>query len=97
MATDWSGHKTFLQKDSWLPLKYKMVKIPDERVDDRIFMKNSMWANVESRDFKAGLEKLYKKKKTYKENCMKTRDKILRKFSQKSIEILYNDFMEELG
>ena len=97
MATDWSGHKTFLQEKSWLPLKYTMKKIPADRVDNRIFMPNAMWADVDEISFKQGLGRFFKKRFYYRENCKKSRDIILRRFSQPAIQKLYNGFMEELG
>ena len=97
LATDWSGHKTFLQEGSWLPVKYTMATIPNERVDNRIFMQHSMWADVDEVDFKTQLGKLFKKRVYYKQNCLKTRSNILSKFSQKSVQALYNTFLDELG
>lgn len=97
MATNWSGHKTFLKEKSWLPLDYKMSTIPAGRVDNRIFMQNSMWAEVDEITFKQGLGKFLKKRLYYKENCKKNREYILKTFSQNAVEKLYQDFMDNLG
>ena len=97
LATDWRGHKTFLQSGSWIPVKYIMKPIPDARVDNRIFMPHSMWADVDEQSFKAALGDLFKKKAYYRNQCKKSRNTILEKFSQNSVEILYDAFMEELG
>ena len=97
LATDWSGHKTFLQPGSWIPVRYIMKPIPDQRVDNRIFMPHSMWADVDEQSFKTELGNLFKKRIYYKNQCKKSRSVVLNKFSQKSIESLYDAFMEELG
>ena len=96
MATDWSGHKTFLQDGHWLPIQYSIKEIHPQRVDNRIFMKESMWADVDEMDFKSGLEKFLKQKKNYREKAISQRKIILEKFSQEAIEKMYDDFMKEM-
>ncbi|MZH03619.1 MAG: glycosyltransferase family 4 protein, partial [Nitrospinae bacterium] len=96
LATDWSGHKTFLQEKSWLPVNYVMKPIPNERADNRIFMQHSMWADVDEMHFKSQLGELFKKRVYFKQNCLKSRETILSKFSQKSVQTLYNSFLDEL-
>ena len=74
-----------------------MKQIPAERVDNRIFMSNSLWADVDGNDFKRCLGELLKKKAYYRQNCLKTRDTIIKKFSQESVQNFYNAFLDELG
>ena len=96
MATDWSGHKTFLQDDFWLPIKYSMCRIPEQRADNRIFMQGSMWADVDETDFKVGLDRLFKQRSAYKQKALKQRKEILSKFSQDAIEKMYDEFTQEV-
>lgn len=93
MATDWSGHKTFLKKGKWLPVNYDLVKIHPNKEDNRIFMKNSLWANVKEEDFKLKLEKFLNERRVYKKKAIEQREQILQEFSQESVENLYNDFI----
>lgn len=97
LATNWSGHKTFLQDGSWIPVKYKMIKIPNERVDNRIFMEHSLWADVDEKDFKSSLKKLYNGRAELRKNAAKTRKTILEKFSHSAVSKLYDGFLQELG
>lgn len=96
MATDWSGHKTFLQDGCWLPIKYTLVPLQEQRTDDRIFMKGSCWAAADENDFKLGLEKLHKQRSSYRKKALAQREVILDKFSQSYIEKLYDNFMENI-
>jgi glycosyltransferase involved in cell wall biosynthesis len=96
MATNWSGHKTFLQDSCWLPIKYNLIQIPQGRIDGRIFVPNSMWANVDEDDFKICLDRIHKQRSSYRKKALKQREIVLRKFSQRSIEVMYDKFMEEI-
>jgi glycosyltransferase involved in cell wall biosynthesis len=96
LATDWSGHKTFLQDGCWIPVDYQMKSIPQEKVDNRIFMQNSMWADPLEDSFKSGLKKMFNERQRYKQKCKKARTKIISKFSESSLEKLYDQFLQEL-
>ena len=97
LATDWSGHKTFLQDGSWIPVKYNMIQVPNERVDNRVFMQHSLWADVDESDFKNALKKLYNGRSELKKNAAKSRKTILDKFSHIAVSKLYDSFLQELG
>ena len=36
IATNWSGHLEFLNRDNFYPVDYELVDIPDEKIDNRI-------------------------------------------------------------
>lgn len=97
LATDWSGHKTFLQEGCWIPVKYNMINLPAQRTDNRIFMQNSRWADPLESSFKTGLTKLYNERKEYSKKAQEGRKIIHSNFSQKAIETFYKEFLEELG
>ena len=77
-------------------LKYNLIKIPQGRADGRIFMPDSMWANVDEDDFKICLDGIHKQRSSYRKKALKQREIILNKFSQRSIELMYDKFMEEI-
>mgnify|MGYP001174665096 FL=1 len=97
IATNWSGHKTFLQDKSWIPVDYDLITIPNERVDGRIFMQNSMWAMPKETAFKNALGEMLKKRLYYKKQSEKSADQIQKRFSHSAISKLYSEFLEELG
>ena len=57
IATNWSGHLDFLKLGKFIPIKYEMQAIPESRVDNRIFIKNSRWAQPDEEDFKKKIKK----------------------------------------
>ncbi len=97
VATNWSGHKTFLQENSWIPVDYDLITIPNERADDRIFMPNSMWAMPKEESFKKALKEMFKKRAYYRNQCQKSSEKIRKRFSHAAVSKLYDEFLEELG
>jgi glycosyltransferase involved in cell wall biosynthesis len=97
IATNWSGHKTFLQDKSWIPVDYDLITIPNERVDGRIFMQNAMWAMPKETAFKNALGEMLKKRLYYKKQSGKSAGQIQKRFSHSEISKLYNEFLEELG
>ena len=97
LATNWSGHKTFLQDGSWIPVKYSLIKIPSQKVDNRIFMEHSLWADVDEDDFKNSLSRLYNGRSELRKSAQSNRKIILSKFSQDAIAKLYDEFLAELG
>jgi glycosyltransferase involved in cell wall biosynthesis len=95
MATDWSGHKTFLQDGCWLPVNYELKQIVPERVDSRIFMDRSMWAYPLEQSFKDSLQKLYNDRNVYRQKCLKSRNAILDNFCESKLQTEYDKFLEE--
>jgi len=64
LATKWSGHCDFLNQGKWIKFDHKLVKIPDGRVDNEIFVKDSKWAEVSEQDFKKKVRKFRNKPET---------------------------------
>ena len=88
IATNWSGHLDFL-KDNFIKIDYTLDKIPDQKVDGRIFVQDAKWANFKTNSVLKALKsieniKIKKNSKFYIDN-----------FSKKSIEKLYKDFFSE--
>ena len=52
VATNWSAHTEFLKGDSFLGVNYDLAQIPDSRVDGKIFVAGSKWAEVREGNFK---------------------------------------------
>lgn len=96
IATSWSGHTDFLSLGKYIGLDYKLDYVHQTRVDGKIFMQGSKWANPLEEDFKKKLLKFRnsnsiptewavdlknKIKQTYSLDCIKNRyDEILGKY-----------------
>jgi glycosyltransferase involved in cell wall biosynthesis len=52
ITTGWSGHMDFLKLGKCITVHYQLGEIHPSRVDNKIFMKGSRWANASEEDFK---------------------------------------------
>ncbi len=90
IATNWSGHLDFLNKGKFISLEYDLKPIANARIDNRIFMQGSKWAEVREKDFKKKLRKFYESSSTPKEWAEALSEKIKNSFSQKAVNENYN-------
>ena len=52
LATNWSGHKDFLDKGKWIKFDYELSNVNERKIDNAIFVPGSKWAEVNESDFK---------------------------------------------
>ncbi len=57
MATNWSGHKDFLNTGKWINFDYKLQDVAKQKIDNNIFVEGSKWAEVDEKDFKRKVKK----------------------------------------
>ena len=57
LATNWSGHRDFLNTGKWISFDYDLVDVPPMKIDDQVFLKSSRWAEVKEEDFKRKVKK----------------------------------------
>lgn len=57
IATNWSGHRDFLNYGKWIKLDYELQPVHATKIDNAIFVENSKWAEVNEKDFKRKLKK----------------------------------------
>tara|TARA_Y100001972_G_scaffold31429_1_gene38674 strand:+ start:593 stop:1768 length:1176 start_codon:yes stop_codon:yes gene_type:complete len=78
IATNWSGHLDFLKLGNFTRLNYDLVEIDDSRVDNKIFIKGTKWAEVPQGHLRLVLKKAFldygKKKKNAKELAVKIKE-----------------------
>ena len=85
IATEWSGHLDFLKYGRFIPIHYKLKNVPQARLDDRIFVKDTKWAEPLENDFKKKVKKFrnnYEIPGQWAKNLM---EPIREKFSHKAI------------
>ena len=95
IATNWSGHLDFLRLGKFIPVHYKMVDVPDSRVDGRIFTTGTQWADPLESDFK---KKVKKFRNSYEKPMAWASDlstKIKENFSHSSVCKIYDSVIEE--
>lgn len=52
IATNWSGHLDFLKHGKFIGIHYQLADVDKSRIDNRIFVQGSRWANASEQDFK---------------------------------------------
>ncbi len=96
LATDWSAHTEFLNLGKWIQFKSELKPIPDQRVDNQIFMKGMKWAEANEEDFKAKIRK-FRHNPTIPEGWAKDLgQKIRAEYSWSEISKAYDKALGEL-
>lgn len=96
IATNWSAHTEFLNHGRWIQVDYKMSEIHESRVDNKIFMKGSRWAQPLEEDFKRKLRKFHESHSVPTEWAKDLRGKILKDYSHESVSKLYTESFKEV-
>jgi glycosyltransferase involved in cell wall biosynthesis len=97
VATGWSGHTDFLKDGYYSKLDYSLKNISDDRVDDRIFMKGTRWANVNEADFKEKIKNVVDNYPMHLENAKSLQKIIKKNFSKSNVIKIYNDFLKNIN
>jgi glycosyltransferase involved in cell wall biosynthesis len=90
IATGWSGHTDFLRNGKYIEVGYSLNEIHSSRVDNKIFIKGSKWANVNEEDFKRKIKKFKESSATPKEWANDLSKIILQDYSIESIVKKYD-------
>lgn len=94
VVTDWSGHLDFLG-DSFLKVDYTLKEIPASRVDGRIFMEGTSWAEPDMLSFSQQLKDLKSNYEKHADTARKLRKTTLTRFSKQKICKKYDKFLRE--
>jgi glycosyltransferase involved in cell wall biosynthesis len=94
VATNWSAHTEFLNHGKYITVGHQLVDIHDTRVDGKIFIKGSKWAQPSEDEFKRKIRKFRSNGSIPKQWAKELSTIILEKYSQEAIEKYYD---EKLG
>lgn len=92
IATNWSGHLDFLKLGKFIPIKYTLTEIPENRVDNRIFVPGMKWADPSEEDFKMKVTKIRNKYQLPKQWAVDLSRKVKAEFSLSAVIEKYNSF-----
>ena len=93
VATKWSAHTEFLNEVKYIGIDYKLTPVHPSRVDGRIFVHGSNWAEPNEVDFKKKITKLrtsYSQPQSWAKEGSKT---IQEKYSFASIARQYDEIL----
>jgi len=96
MTTNWSAHLDFLNLGKFISVNYKLIDIPEIKVDNRIFMQGTKWADPIEDDFKKKVLKLKSKYSIPKSWANELSKKIKQEFSSSAIIPKYNVMLNEI-
>jgi glycosyltransferase involved in cell wall biosynthesis len=91
VATAWSAHTEFLGLGKYIEIEYALSEIHPSRVDNKIFMPGSRWANANEESFKRKIRKFYTSSSTPKQWATELQPKILEKYSHAAITAQYEN------
>lgn len=96
IATGWSGHTDFLSNGKYIDLNYKLETVHQSRLDGKIFVQGSKWANVSEEDFKKKVIRFRTAHTIPTEWAKDLRKKIIEKYSIETIVSSYNEVTKDL-
>jgi len=97
VATGWSGHLQFLDKEKFGCVDYNLKEISETRVDNRIFEKGFRWAEPVEASFKREIRKVYKDHYLAKTKANEMMENIKNNFSNVEIKKQYNELFKRVS
>ena len=95
VATGWSGHLEFLNKQLFNPVDYSLVEIQNSKADGRIFLEGFKWADASETSFKNQIRNVYENYRESKDKANKLAKDVRVGFSSFNIKEKYNKLFEE--
>ena len=96
IATDWSAHTEFLNLGKWTKIDSTLTGIPDSRVDGRIFVKGSRWAQPSDASFRKKIRKFRDSSEVPKQWATDLKEKCRTNFSRSAILEKYEKVFQEI-
>lgn len=96
MATGWSGHLDFMNLGKFIKIDFELKQIPKNRVDNKIFMPEAKWADVNQDDVKRKLIKFRDKSATPLQWAKELQKTIINEYSFTSIKEKYENIWDQL-
>lgn len=95
IATNWSAHKDYLKRDTFIDVKFNLEELSPKRIDNQIFMQGAKWAEVIDKSAEAAIEKVYKYHNIYKTRAIRNQKFIQKGYCIDSIKKLYQEHFKE--
>ena len=93
IATNWSAHTEFLKQVKFINVDYKLIPVHSSRVDGRIFVQGSNWAEPNESDFKKKVTKFRSSSSVPRSWAQEGSKIIQEKYSFASIARHYDDVL----
>jgi len=96
IAPNWSGYIDFMNKGKFLKVQHQIKQIHPSRVDNRLFVENAKWCEVNEQDFKKVARKFYNASSEPKKWAIELGEKIRQSHSFSSIENTYAQTFKDI-
>lgn len=96
IATNWSGHLDFLNHGKFISVYYKLGDVHPSRIDEKIFVKGSRWAQPSEQDFKSRVKKFRNNSDIPKQWALELKQKLHEMYSLKKIFEAYSEALKEV-
>ena len=96
VATNWSGHLEFLQRENFGNVDYDLVEISESKVDGRIFQKGFRWANPLENSFKNEVRKVRSDYETAKNKAKTMKKHIQFNFNSDVVKRKYDELFSRV-
>ena len=90
ICTNWSGHIDFMKHGKYSAVDYDLVKLPDSRIDNQIFVKDAKWAMPKEVDAKKKMRKFVESQAVPKQWAVDLGKKVREKYSFDAISAAYD-------
>tara|TARA_R100000030_G_scaffold40373_2_gene30365 strand:- start:2177 stop:3364 length:1188 start_codon:yes stop_codon:yes gene_type:complete len=96
VATNWSGHLEFLQKENFGTVDYNLVTIQKSKIDGRIFKEGFKWADPLETSFKREVRKVYDNYGSAKDRAKLMKKHVQFNYNSDVIKSKYDEFLESV-
>jgi glycosyltransferase involved in cell wall biosynthesis len=96
IATNWSGHLQFLEKDCFYPVDYTLIDVAKSKIDNRIFVEGVKWAEPSKKDFMVKAREVYENYSKAKDKSKALKKNILHNYNATAICKKYDKLFEEI-
>ena len=90
VATNWSGHLEFLNKQHFYNVDYDIIKIPESKADGEIFLKDFRWSEPKKESFCSLIKHAYENYEKAQSNAKKLQKYVVKNFYKSEIKKKYN-------
>ena len=94
VATNWSGHKDFLDLGKWFRVNKSLVNVHPHKIDGNIFVPGARWAQPDAKDFVKQIDLLLKDEEEARSNARQLQERIATQFC---FTKLAEDYDQEIG
>lgn len=98
IATNWSGYTDFLKQGDFIPVDFTLAPIHKSRVDGKIFLEGSKWAQVDEASARKKMRKFYQRSSMPTHRAQEVAKRVRRDLSHEAVsKKLQSTFDEILG